>query len=95
VTVTGGQLPELGQDGSIQRRHMATLSGREREVLGLLATGRSTRRIARDWPVAESTVRTHVQNLLGKLDVHCRLEAAAFAWEHEIVPDGAGTRHSA
>jgi DNA-binding CsgD family transcriptional regulator len=80
VTVTGGQPAELGRDASVQQRQMATLSGREREVLGLLATGRSTRRIARDWRVAESTVRTHVQNLLGKLDVHCKLEAAAFAW---------------
>jgi DNA-binding NarL/FixJ family response regulator len=95
VTVTGGQLPELGRDASIQQRQMATLSGREREVLGLLATGRSTQRIARDWRVAESTVRTHVQNLLNKLDVHCKLEAAAFAWEHGIVPDGAGLRRGA
>jgi DNA-binding NarL/FixJ family response regulator len=85
VTVLGSQPPELGRDASIEQRQLATLSGREREVLGLLATGRSTRRIARDWQVTESTVRTHVQNLLGKLDVHCKLEAAAFAWEHGIV----------
>jgi DNA-binding NarL/FixJ family response regulator len=80
VIVMGGLPLEPGRDASIQQRQMATLSGRAREVLGLLARGRSTRRIARDWRVAESTVRTHVQNLLGKLDVHCKLEAAAFAW---------------
>jgi two-component system, NarL family, nitrate/nitrite response regulator NarL len=95
VTVTGGQPVELGRDASAQQRQMATLSGREREVLGLLATGRSTQHIARDWRVAESTVRTHVQNLLGKLDVHCKLEAAAFAWEHGIVTDGASLRPGA
>jgi DNA-binding NarL/FixJ family response regulator len=95
VTVSGGQPAVLGRDASVQQRQMATLSGREREVLGLLAAGRSTRHIARDWRVAESTVRTHVQNLLGKLDVHCKLEAAAFAWEHGVVPDGAGLRHGA
>jgi two-component system nitrate/nitrite response regulator NarL len=95
VTVTGGQPAALGRDASVQQRQMATLSGREREVLGLLATGRSTQHIARDWRVAESTVRTHVQNLLGKLDVHCKLEAAAFAWEHGIVPDGTSLRHGA
>jgi two-component system, NarL family, nitrate/nitrite response regulator NarL len=95
VTVTGGQPAELGRDASVQQRQMATLSGREREVLGLLATGRSTQDIARDWRVAESTVRSHVQNLLGKLDVHCKLEAAAFAWEHGIVPDGVRLRHGA
>jgi DNA-binding NarL/FixJ family response regulator len=95
VIVTGGRPPELGRDASVQQRQMATLSGREREVLGLLATGRSTRRIARDWRVAESTVRTHVQNLLGKLDVHCKLEAAAFAWEQGIVTDVASLRPGA
>jgi DNA-binding NarL/FixJ family response regulator len=95
VTVTGGQPAELGRDASIQQRQMAMLSGREREVLGLLATGCSTRRIARDWRVAESTVRTHVQNLLGKLGVHGKLEAAAFAWEQGIVTDGPSLQNGA
>jgi DNA-binding NarL/FixJ family response regulator len=95
VMVMGRRPPDLGRDASVQERQMATLSGREREVLGLLATGRSTRGIARDWRVAESTVRTHVQHLLGKLDVHCKLEAAAFAWEHGIVTDGSGFRNGA
>jgi DNA-binding NarL/FixJ family response regulator len=95
VMVMGGRPPELGRDASVQQRQMATLSGREREVLGMLAAGRSTRRIARDWRVAESTVRTHVQNLLGKLGVHGKLEAAAFAWEHGIVTDGTGLRRGA
>ena len=95
VTVMGGRPPELGRDASVQQRQMATLSGREREVLGMLAAGCSTRRIARDWRVAESTVRTHVQNLLGKLGVHGKLEAAAFAWEHGIVTDGSSLRRGA
>jgi two-component system, NarL family, nitrate/nitrite response regulator NarL len=95
VIVVGGLPPEFGRDASVQQRQMATLSGREREVLGLLARGCSTRRIARDWRVAESTVRTHVQHLLGKLGVHCKLEAAAFAWEHGIVTDSTGLRHGA
>jgi DNA-binding NarL/FixJ family response regulator len=94
VIVMGGLPQEPGRDAGVQQRQMATLSGREREVLGLLARGRSTRRIARDWRVAESTVRTHVQNLLGKLGVHCKLEAAAFAWEHGIV-DGTSLRRGA
>ncbi len=90
AAVTGRRVIAMGIDTSVEQLPLATLSGREREVLGLLATGWSTRRIAGDWQVAESTVRTHVQNLLGKLDVHCKLEAAAFAWEHGIV-DAAGT----
>jgi DNA-binding NarL/FixJ family response regulator len=80
VMVLGSQPPGLGRDARVGRLRLGTLSGREREVLGLLARGWSTRRIAHDWRVAESTVRTHVQNLLVKLDVHCKLEAAAFAW---------------
>jgi DNA-binding NarL/FixJ family response regulator len=95
VMVMGRRPPDLGRDASVQERQMATLSGREREVLGLLATGHSTRGIARDWRVAESTVRTHVQHLLGKLGVHGKLEAAAFAWEHGIVTDGGGFRNGA
>jgi DNA-binding NarL/FixJ family response regulator len=85
VMATGSGPLELGWDASAGRLRLGMLSGREREVLGLLARAWSTRRMAHDWQVAESTVRTHVQNLLGKLDVHCKLEAAAFAWEHGIV----------
>lgn len=95
VIVMGGRPPELGRDASVPQRQMATLSGREREVLELLARGHSTRRIARDWRVEESTVRTHVQNLLGKLGVHGKLEAAAFAWEHGILTGGTTLRQGA
>jgi DNA-binding NarL/FixJ family response regulator len=82
---------EFGRDASVERLRVEALSGREREVLGLLARGWSTRRIAHDWQVTESTVRTHVQNLLGKLDVHCKLEAAAFAFQYGIVAVNGGT----
>jgi DNA-binding NarL/FixJ family response regulator len=85
VMVMGSEPAELGRDASVEWLRLGTLSGREREVLGLLARGWSTRRIARDWQVAESTVRSHVQNLLVKLDVHCKLEAAAFAFQYGMV----------
>lgn len=85
VTVLGGQPPGLGWHASVGWLRLRTLSCREREVLGLLAWGWSTRQIAQDWRVAEGTVRTHVQNLLGKLNVHSKLEAAAFAWEYGEV----------
>jgi len=91
AAVAGRRVIAMGSDTSVEQVQLAMLSGREREVLGLLARGRSTRRIARDWQVAESTVRSHVQNLLGKLDVHCKLEAAAFAWEHGIVAAAGST----
>src|SRR6266542_1823896 len=62
---------------------LGSLSCREREVLGLLARGWSTGRIADGLQVAQCTVRSHVYNLLGKLDLHSRLEAAAFALERD------------
>jgi len=93
VIVMGSDPLKLGRDAGVVQ--LATLSDREREVLGMLATGWSTPRIARDWQVAESTVRSHVQNLLGKLDLHCKLEAAAFAWEHGVVTAASTTLGSA
>jgi DNA-binding NarL/FixJ family response regulator len=92
VMVIGNQSLGLGRDFSAGRLRLGALSGRERDLLGLLARGWSTRRIAQDWQVAEGTVRSHMQNLLVKLDVHCKLATAAFAWEHGIVA-GDGMAH--
>jgi RNA polymerase sigma factor (sigma-70 family) len=66
------------------------LSPREREILGLLAKGWPNRRIAETCFLSLHTVRTHVQNILVKLDMHSQLEAAAFALEHgqTAVPEG-------
>lgn len=55
------------------------LTGREREVLHLLAAGCGTRAIAQQRIVSEGTVKRHVSNILGKLAVHSRLEAVARA----------------
>jgi two-component system nitrate/nitrite response regulator NarL len=55
------------------------LTPRELEVLDLLTAGADTKRIAEQLRVAPNTVRTHVQSVLSKLQVHSRLEAAAFA----------------
>jgi two-component system nitrate/nitrite response regulator NarL len=60
------------------------LTAREREVLGRLTQGESTREIAQSMGVAYSTARTHIQSVLDKLGVHSRLEAAAFAARHQL-----------
>ena len=55
----------------------AQLTDREREVLRLLADGRSNKEIARKLVVSERTVKGHVSNILGKLGVASRGEATA------------------
>jgi NarL family two-component system response regulator LiaR len=61
------------------------LTTREVEVLQLLAEGASSGNIAEELRVSPNTVRTHVQGILSKLQLHSRLEAAAFAVRHGLV----------
>jgi DNA-binding NarL/FixJ family response regulator len=92
----GGQVPVVaaeapsGRDPSVELR-VRTLTGREREFLGLLAMGWSNRQMAEATRLSYLTVRSHMQNLLVKLGVNSQLEAVAFAVEHGVVA-GPGTR---
>jgi two-component system nitrate/nitrite response regulator NarL len=61
------------------------LTYRELDVLRLLAEGMQGEAIARKLGISRNTVRTHVQSILTKLQVHSRLEAATFAVRHGIV----------
>lgn len=58
------------------------MTSREREVLGLLAAGRSNREIARTLGVSEKTIKTHVSSVLAKLGVADRTQAAVLAVTH-------------
>jgi DNA-binding NarL/FixJ family response regulator len=73
---------------------LARLSPRERQVLVLLRRGWDNARIGRDLYISQHTVRTHIQNILEKLGMHSKLEAATFAMqqsmEFELVPGGMG-----
>lgn len=61
-----------------------TLTPREKETLVWLTKGVSNKEIARTLDLTESTVKVHVQNLLRKLNLHSRVQAAVYAIEHGL-----------
>jgi NarL family two-component system response regulator LiaR len=60
---------------------LESLSVREREVLTLMAEGLSNMQIAERLGIGEKTVKTHVSNVLSKLNVNDRTQAAVYAWK--------------
>ncbi|GGC06516.1 response regulator [Pseudoduganella buxea] len=64
------------------------LTPREREILDCLARGESNKVIARSLDLSESTVKIHVQNVLKKLNLSSRVQAAVFAVEHRRAQQG-------
>ena len=66
-------------------RNGRNLTAREHEVLTLIAQGANNHEIARDLSISLSTVQFHVSNILQKLQVRNRIEAAAFAIRNKLV----------
>jgi DNA-binding NarL/FixJ family response regulator len=81
--VAGALLTQDDSPGGTGRG--TTLTEREREVLGLIADGRSNREIARALVLSEKTVKTHVSNILMKLDLADRTQAALWAVRHGLT----------
>lgn len=70
------------------RHDESGLSPREREILGLLADGRTQNQIATELVISSKTVATHIQHILSKLGVHTRAQAVAVAFRRGLVePD--------
>jgi DNA-binding CsgD family transcriptional regulator len=85
-----GATPDLTKlrrlSGSPPARPDDGLSPREREVLVLLATGKTNRAIATDLFLSEKTIARHVSNIFAKLALSSRAEATAYAFRHGLVP---------
>jgi DNA-binding NarL/FixJ family response regulator len=68
-------------------RQMTKLTKREKEILALLTGGADNNAIAQALVISPGTARTHIQNVLNKLGVHSRLEAAAFVIRNGILEE--------
>lgn len=75
---------ETGAD-SHRSQSLAVLTGREIEVLTLLAEGRPTRALARQLGISHFTVRCHLQNALKKLGLHSKAQAVSFAFRNGLL----------
>jgi two-component system, NarL family, response regulator DegU len=89
-SVASKLLIDFGRKGRVIHNQSSTpideeLSGREIEVLKLLATGASNREIAERLTLAEGTIKNHVSNVLSKLHAENRTQAANLARERKLI----------
>ncbi len=79
---------EMATGVKVEKPPKDILSNREKEILLHLTNGKSNKEIANILDIAESTVKIHVQNIMRKLNVTSRVQAAVYALEHGLVSKG-------
>lgn len=86
-SVAGKLVGQLSARGKAEPSSVppADLTERELEVLRLLARGATNREIAEALMVSEGTVKNHVSNILGRLGLRDRVQAAIYAYDHGLV----------
>jgi DNA-binding NarL/FixJ family response regulator len=82
------QRPALLSRRSTER--LPSLSGREREILDLLAQGLTGEAVAEQLVLSAETVKTHIRNAMGKLEAHTRVHAVAIALREGYISPPAG-----
>jgi DNA-binding NarL/FixJ family response regulator len=84
-----GAAPELTRIDSLTQREPSNaahgLTARERQVLRLIAGGKTNRAIAAELSISEKTVARHVSNIFGKLGLSTRAAATAYAYQHSLA----------
>jgi DNA-binding NarL/FixJ family response regulator len=81
----GALLRSLGAPVRTGPGGAGALTGRELEVLRLVAAGLSNQEIATALVISEHTVRRHLQNIFAKIDVPSRAAATAYAYQHNLI----------
>ncbi len=84
-----GAEPDLARIDELERKRtrdrVGGLTGREVELLNLLATGKTNREIAQQLVISEKTVARHVSNIFNKIGVSSRAAATAYAYRHDLA----------
>jgi two-component system nitrate/nitrite response regulator NarL len=79
-----------GKEGKTRDDYLRQLTGREREILQQLSSGKSNKAIAQVLDISHDTVKLHVRHILSKLGLTSRVEAAVFAVEHRVSMEAGG-----
>jgi DNA-binding NarL/FixJ family response regulator len=77
--------PDIANGRSVEAAKIATLTERERQVIGLIGEGLKNREIAERMYISEATVRHHLTSIFNKLGVADRLELVIYAYQHQLA----------